>query len=119
MTRHDDLAAFRLAWADKKLAAVEKSREHSTALSKKTETLGMHLPIGINVRKEGGWKEESAVRVAVARVLKCIALGGTYVKWKANAARALLNASILQRVAIPKVLRKACMGVIQPRRFLQ
>ena len=79
--KHDLLEAFRLEWAEKKLAASEKSREHVKALSKKAEMVGVHLPIGVIVRKEGGWKDESAVRAAVTRVLKCIALAGKYVKW--------------------------------------
>ena len=64
-----------------KLRCTEKTREHSKEMKKKEETIGCHLPIGVIIKREGGWKDPAAVKAGCTRVLKCIALGGTFIKW--------------------------------------
>ena len=78
---HTALEKFRLEWAELKLACCEKTRDRSQTLSKTEANVGVHLPIGVIMRKEGGWQDPSAVIAGCSRVLKCIALNRKYIKW--------------------------------------
>ena len=78
---HTALEKFRLELAELKLACCEKTRDRSQKLSKTEANVGVHLPIGVIMKKEGGWQDPSAVIAGCSRVLKCIALNGKYIKW--------------------------------------
>jgi hypothetical protein len=48
---------------------------------------GGRLPLGVIVRKEGGWRDVTAIRAAVTRVMNCLVLEGKFVKWNSMSER--------------------------------
>jgi hypothetical protein len=81
LKKHTELNSFRLEWVDKKLKAAEAEREKTRTWTKREETVGKFLPFGMIVKAEGGWRDLSAIRAALTRVSKCLAMGEGWVQW--------------------------------------
>ena len=78
---HRKLNKFRMECAEQKLACTVKARDSCRREMKSDETIGIHLPFGIIVKKEGGWRAVTAIRAAVTRVMKCLVLKAKIVTW--------------------------------------
>ena len=65
----------------------EKLRSYSTSLSKVDITIGSFYPFEIIVKKEGGFRSPSAVRAAVTRCMKCLAMGEPFIEMNEHSER--------------------------------
>lgn len=71
-------AAFRLAWASKKLTEFRESRVTKKAWSRVDTSTGTYMNFARIVKEWGGWKSQEAIIGAVTACNKCLAMGG---KW--------------------------------------
>jgi hypothetical protein len=72
---------YRAQWALAQYKNVRVSKTHVKSYSFVNRNHGCYRPFGAIVQKEGGWKDKAAVRGTAVVALKCIKMGGEWMRW--------------------------------------
>jgi hypothetical protein len=78
---YGNLETFRVRWIERRLQVEVKEFVIVREDSKVDEAYGQFLPFPCIVQKEGGRKDESAVKAAMTHAFKCITMGSEYLEW--------------------------------------
>ena len=79
--------AFKLAWAKEEYEKVQKAKTHSQTWRLVDTTRGEYLSFGMLVKREGGWKDSSAISAATRYCQKACVMGKPWTVWNAMTER--------------------------------
>ena len=83
----EDRRLFRNRWAQATLKKAVEKREHIQKVIHQELSLGEYLPFGMVVKREGGWKDASAIAAAETYFEECVALGNHWVSYNSMTKR--------------------------------
>jgi hypothetical protein len=79
--------AFKLAWAKEEYEKMQKTKTHSQTWRMVDTTRGEYMSFGMVVKREGGWKDSSAISAATRYCQKASVMGKPWTVWNSMTER--------------------------------